>query len=179
MGFTALLLEQRLYRFNSYPNQMPNHISLPLFVSLFLFTACGPDYLFQETREIPNGQWTYADTLDYALAIEDTTEVYSLFLELGHTTSYGFQNLYVRIHTRFPDGQRPAKVVSLELADKAGIWAGDCSNQRCTVRIPLQENAYFNQPGEYLFTIEQFMRQDSLPGVERVAFLVQEAGKKE
>ena len=150
---------------------------LSLLLFLFLTTACGPDYLFQEERTIPNGQWTYADTLDYAINIEDTIAIYNLYLELEHASTYGFQNLYVRIHTRFPDGQRPVKVVSLELADKAGVWAGDCNSKRCAVRIPIQENAYFNQPGDYLFTIEQYMRQDSLPGVESVVFLVEETGR--
>ncbi len=153
---------------------MSIHPFLSLLAFLMLFSACGPNYVYQEEHTIPNSQWTYADTLDYAVRIDDTTTIYNLYLQLEHTTAYGFQNLYIRIHTRFPDGQRPVKVVSLELADKAGVWAGDCNSKRCTLRIPIQENAYFNKPGDYLFTIEQYMRQDSLPGVESLAFLVEE-----
>jgi gliding motility-associated lipoprotein GldH len=142
-----------------------------------LISGCGPDYLYRKNFELPPSGWTYADTLDFPITIEDTTRLYNLDLELRHTREYPFENLYVQIHTNFPGGKRLSRRLSLELADDAGLWQGDCGRHSCKITIPLQQGAFFNVPGEYLFTLEQFMRRDSLPGLESIEFKVEDTGK--
>lgn len=141
-------------------------------------SACGPRYTYDETREIPNGQWAYADSLRYEVAIADTSRIYSLWLTLEHSPDFAWQNLYVRIHTVFPDGRRLSAPLSLELANQGGVWQGECSRKRCRFRAPIQERAYFQMPGQYVFTIEQYMRQSPVPGVERMRFQVEDTGAR-
>lgn len=153
--------------------------SYPLpFVLLLFLTACGPSYLYQETRDLPDVGWTYADSLSFDFTIDDTLSIYNLNVTVDHGTDYPYQNLYVRLHTRFPDGQRLTEQVSLELAGKAGNWLGDCDSEDCSLLIPIQTDAYFNQAGNYRLTIQQFMRRDTLAGVEAVTFGVEDTGKR-
>lgn len=154
---------------------------LHLLIATFLFLiiiSCGPKYAFNETYDINNNQWAYSDSLRFEFAIKDTTAIYNLLLDVKHTTDYSFQNLYTNIHTQFPDGSRLSKPVSLELADKAGIWQGDCNAKTCTLEIPIQEGAYFNQIGKYVITVEQFMRDSVINGVQSITMKVAETGER-
>lgn len=153
------------------------HFFILLFFLLSL-AACGPKYAINKKYDITGGTWTYADSIRFAFDIADTLSLYDLSLGVKHSTSFGYQNLYARISTQFPDGTRLSKPLSLELADKAGIWQGDCNSKTCTIEIPIQEGAYFNQPGKYVITIEQFMRDSVVNGVQSVTLKVAETTKK-
>lgn len=149
-----------------------------LFLAVVLFAACQPKAVLDEKKTFPEGQWRHADTLNFEALIEDTTGRYDLFLDLEHSPDFRNQNMYVKIHTRFPDGQRPGKLVSLELAGKAGDWFGRCNTNRCRLTIPIQTQAFFDKPGTYLFTIEQYTRLDPLPGVMSLGMRIQPSPEK-
>jgi|APTNR8051073442_1049403.scaffolds.fasta_scaffold00482_14 gliding motility-associated lipoprotein GldH len=152
---------------------------LPAALLLALLTACGPGYTYKKTYELdPEQGWTYADTLAYDFEVPDSQRIYNLYLRLNHSTAFPYQNLYVRLHTTFPNGQRISEQVSLELGDKAGQWLGDCNSRRCELLIPIQQGAYFNQTGAYRLVVEQYMRADSLPGLEAVSFLLEQTADK-
>ncbi|MCP3891470.1 MAG: gliding motility lipoprotein GldH [Desulfobulbaceae bacterium] len=140
--------------------------------------ACGPKYEFEQKYELPTQEWAYSDTLDFQFEIEDTLRIYGLYLQIDHSIDYSFQNLYTRIFTKFPTGERINEVVSMELADKAGVWYGKCRGEACSLRIPIQEGAYFDIPGTHVITLEQFMRSDSLPGIHAISFLLEDTGKR-
>lgn len=150
-----------------------------LFLLLMLLLglmACDAGKIVDKTLTIsPDNGWTYPDSLEVAFTVQDTSVLYNLFLTVNHTTDFGYQNLYTRIRTGFPDGEQQTQVLSLELADKAGGWEGKCTGKRCQLEIPLQENAIFSMPGTYTFSIAQFMRQDSLPGVKSIRFRVEKS----
>jgi gliding motility-associated lipoprotein GldH len=144
-----------------------------------LLASCGPATVYEKTYTLEGEQWAYADTLLFDFAIEDTLALYNLYLEVEHSPDFGYQNLYTRIHTQFPSGQRASKILSLELSSKeGGGWLGRCGKQHCRLRIPIQPNAYFDQPGPYAITLEQYMRQSPLPGVKRIAFQLEKTGQQ-
>jgi gliding motility-associated lipoprotein GldH len=143
-----------------------------------LLASCGPSFVYEKQYDIPEGQWAYEDTLRFDFAIEDTLALYNLYLEVEHSDGFGFQNLYTRLHTQFPSGQRASKTLSLELSSKEGLWLGRCGKQQCRLRIPIQEGAFFNEPGPYAISIEQYMRQSPLPGVKSIAFQLEKTGQQ-
>jgi len=143
-----------------------------------LFVSCGPDYIFQEEKEIPNGVWMYKDTLDFKVNITDTSARYDIFLDFRYRDNYANQNLYLQLHTQFPGGLRLHKVASFDLFDEKGESVGRCSGEACSVRMVLQENAYFNKPGDYLITLEQYTRRDSLPGILSVGMALEKKKKE-
>jgi gliding motility-associated lipoprotein GldH len=156
---------------------MPRSFTLLVFL-LVLLSACGPNYLLDETKDIPNGQWTYADSLRFEADIPDTSRIYDLYVSIEHSPDFEWQNLYLRIHTLFPDGQRLSRPVSFELGDQGGAWQGRCNATRCRFRVPMQEGAYFQTPGRYAFTFEQYMRQSPVGGIQRLGFHIVDTGKK-
>ena len=141
-----------------------------LLASLAL-VACGPDVIYERDVPLP-GTWTYADSVSFAYDIPDTSRAYDLQLSLKHTDAFATQNLYARFVTVYPDGRRQSEPVSLELADQAGRWLGDCSGAACELRIPLQDSTRFPLPGTYGLVVHQYMRDEALDGIDGVGLRI-------
>ena len=141
---------------------------------VMLFTSCGPNYIFEETTTIENQAWTYQDTIDFKAEITDTLRIFNLYLYIEHAVDYSHQNVYIQIYTLFPSGQRTKERISIDFADKTGQWYGDCDNEWCQLRIPIQEGAFFNAIGMHTFTIEQYMRVDPLQGIKSISMKIEE-----
>lgn len=145
-------------------------------IFVLLLLGCGPNYILDKKYEIENSEWTYRDTLNFEVNITDSLKIYNLYLQMEHSTDFPRQNMYVRIHTKFPSGKRISEQVSLEMANKAGVWYGNCNREWCRFTLPIQQGAYFDLPGDYEFTVEQYMRIDPLPGLKSLAFKVEDTG---
>ena len=149
-----------------------------LILPAVVFTACGPDYLFEEEKSIQNAQWTYRDTLDFRFNIQDTSALYNLSVAFTYADSFPNQNLYIKFYTKFPDGKRLSKPLSFDLFDPEGKPAGKCSGGSCRTNIPIQQNAFFEKAGEYVITLEQFGRKEALSGIKAVGLTVERTEKK-
>lgn len=149
-----------------------------LAISYLFLTSCGDDFIYEKKLPVANESWSYEDTLSFDFTIEDTTKIYALLLDVTHSPDYGFQNLYVQMHTRYPGGKVEKQVLSLELASPSGIWNGACNGKECTLEIPLLDNAVFSEAGNYRLSIEQYMRQSPLPGVLGMALKIKPVGMR-
>lgn len=139
--------------------------------------ACGPDYIFHEEKDLPEAGWSYRDTVDFKFTISDTSQVYNLYMNFEHADTFSSQNVYLRLYTLFPDGKRLSRVRSFDLYDAAGKSNGKCSGGSCNVELVLQQNAYFNRPGDYVLTLEQYSRREVLPGLRNVGLSIEKAVK--
>lgn len=151
--------------------------------NILIFTAlcvisCEQNLLFEEKKEIPGGVWMYRDTLDFSFTVADTATLYNMYVDFEHTDTFPSQNIYLKLYTRFPDGKRLSRSRSFDFFDAQGESNGQCSGHGCKLRSLLQDNAYFNRPGEYVITLEQFMRRDSLAGIRTVGLAIEKTGKK-
>ncbi len=148
------------------------------FILVLSLAACGPNYLFEEKKAIPNERWAYRDTLDFKFNVPDTTALYNLYVNFVYADSFPNQNIYVKFYTRFPEGKRLSKPLSFDFYDPIGNPAGKCSGGTCSAQIAIQQNAFFEEAGEYTITLEQFGRRDPLPGIKTVGLSVEKVGKK-
>ncbi len=149
-----------------------------ILLSVSLLFACGKPTLVDREFDIPDSGWTYSDTLRWDFEVADTNAIYDLLLTIEHGTDFRYQNCYVRFHTRFPQGEVLTEQVSLELQTQVGQWLGECGSSDCELTIPIQQNAFFNQPGKYTILMEQFMRQDSLPGLASFNLRIEDTEKR-
>lgn len=149
---------------------------LALFFSLL--AACENNFLIEKKLPVQGENWTYADSLRFEFEVTDTSKLYNLFVDFDHASSFPTENIYVRIGTVFPSGKRLLKQRSFLLAGPTGDWLGDCSSGKCSIRIPLQESTFFQETGKYTLIFEQWMRQDSLPGVRAVGLAVEKTEAK-
>lgn len=146
-------------------------------VTLFFLGGCGPQTLIEKRTEIPNAEWTYANRPRFEFEVPDTMKLYNMKLRLTHTDAYAWENLYVKLHTFFPNGQQTEFMKSLSLTEVSGKWLGTGWGSSKTLEIPLIDSFYFTKPGPYALEVEQFMREDSLAGIESVGLVVEDCGK--
>lgn len=151
---------------------------IPALMCTLLLSACGPDYYFEETKTIADARWAYADTLDFRFSVTDTLEAYHIYLDFEYADTFPNQNIYLKLYTRFPDGKRLGKQKSFDLFDTQGKSLGACSGATCRLRTVLQERAFFNKPGDYVITLEQYTRSNPLPGIKAVGLTLEATGVK-
>jgi gliding motility-associated lipoprotein GldH len=149
---------------------MKNIIFLSVLATLLF--SCKKTYWYEGSQKIKNELWRYNDTVKYSFPIKDTSAIYDLYLQVVHDKDYPFQNVYTRIHTLFPNGKKINQVFSLNLYSPDGACKGKCSGNTCTVQIPLQMGAYFENMGSYHIGIEQFMRSDSWAGIQSIGLKI-------
>jgi len=136
-----------------------------LFICIILtIVSCGPTAVYQETNKV-GAEWGYDETMSFVIEVQDTAQLYDLLLQLSHSATFRYQNLYVEITTVYPDGNKVSDVLSLQLANKLGRWSGKCGSENCQVDIVLQEAFRFRQIGAHTITIAQHSREVQLDGI--------------
>lgn len=147
-------------------------------LSLFLFvatvTACSENFVFSAEQSVPAAEWKYADTLGFSIPIADTTKRYNLYLDIQHTASYAYQNIYLNVTTQYPSGKVVSELLPIDFADKTGHWFGDCDMDKCELRVNIQRNAFFNEMGTHRIIFEQYLRENPLSGIQSLALRMEE-----
>ncbi|MFK7932830.1 MAG: gliding motility lipoprotein GldH [Saprospiraceae bacterium] len=143
-------------------------------LSILFFSACSENFVYSEKQVISNTEWTYADTLAFAIPIADTTKKYNLYLDIQHTTDYPYQNIYMNVTTEYPSGKRVTELLPIDFADKTGQWYGDCNAESCQLRVNIQQRAFFNEIGTHRIVFEQYLREDPLRGMQSMALRMEE-----
>ena len=136
--------------------------------SLLILTgliSCNQDVLVSQEWKWDQQQWITGDAKSMTIEAVDTTTQYAMDLDLNWDKSFGYENLYIRTLTKFPSGKEVTSVTSLELEESDGTWAGDCSGKSCSLTFPLQKVFTFPEVGTYSWSIEPYMRVDTVKGI--------------
>ncbi|MCE2788279.1 MAG: gliding motility lipoprotein GldH [Saprospiraceae bacterium] len=133
--------------------------------------SCNSDVLYEQ-EERPGNPWKSDQILTYKYEVTDTIHPYDIVLKVHHSDTFAYENLYVKIATFFPKGDSIVSPLSLELADDQGNWQGKCKSGNCETTIVMSQAAYYPQTGIYKLQLEQFSREDELPGIESIQIIV-------
>jgi gliding motility-associated lipoprotein GldH len=152
-----------------------------IFILLALVTimGCNESYIVEETTTFENQTWSYSDTISYTFENKDTLKRYGFYLDITYDEAYYYQNIYLKIHTKYPSGKRITDQLGIDLAEKSGKSKGKCSGGNCTVPIVLIENVKLQELGNHTLTFEQFTREENLEGIKKLTFKVAELTKSE
>ncbi len=145
---------------------------LAFLLAAVLLSSCGERAKFSNSVEFPEGIWNYEDKFENVFEVPDTSGRFNLVLDIIHSREYPFQNVYVNIHTYFPDDTVVTDLLSIDFADRAGAWHGNCRGDHCNLRVFLQQNIKFREAGKYRVVFEQFTRREDLAGINRMEFKV-------
>ena len=145
---------------------------LSIIIILFTFYACSEEAFYSSKTTFNEGGWTYADTLSFDLTISDTSSIYSMDLMIGHLKEYSYENIYLNVTTDFPTLNSRNELLNIQVADKKGMWLGDCSSKSCLLDVVMLDNFKFPEPGNYSFKFEQSTRTDSLQGIQSVGLII-------
>ncbi|MBI5859002.1 MAG: gliding motility lipoprotein GldH [Sphingobacteriales bacterium] len=131
--------------------------------------SCNTIDLYEKSVAIPGHSWKSSFKPSFAFTIKDTSSAYKLFIVLRHNDKYNFNNIYINLHVKRPGVDSVNKAqYDLTLATNEKGWLASGMDDIYEHRIPLtpdDQPVYFRKPGDYLFTIEQVMREDPLNNV--------------
>ncbi len=132
---------------------------------LLTLWSCEPTPYYQKLQKLDSMAWSTEQVIDFTTTIEDVATPYELQLVIDHQQDYRYENIYFKIITSFPDREAKEEQLTVNLADKKGIWVGNCSGDNCKCKVFLLDNFKFSTPGEYNFQIGQYTREENLAGI--------------
>lgn len=139
-----------------------------------LLTACDPDRVFEENTDFPNSSWDVQKKPAFTFAISDTAARYDVYFNVRYASMYSYYNLYLQASLSGPAGLvAPPRLHQMLLLDpKTGEPKGKGTGDIYDLQALALPNQRFSKPGNYTITLEQYMRQDQLPGLMAVGVRV-------
>jgi gliding motility-associated lipoprotein GldH len=142
-----------------------------VFLCLISLWACqNSKTVYEDIKTVPYN-WTKNDDLIFDFVAEDTISPYSFSIFLKHNTFYQWQNLFLFLDTKYPDGSVSRDTLECMLAETSGRWLGKTSSKSKEI-IYLLKKVTFPQQGEYQFVIKQGMRDEKLQNIENVGIII-------
>ena len=138
---------------------------------VFSLLSCTNNFLFKADKEIKDG-WHADSTIVFQFNISDTTNVFYSEINIRHTISYPFQNLFVFIHSTTPDGQTTTDTLECVLADIMGKWKAKGVGDIIDFTQIYKDSIVFKTKGKYKISIEQAMRYGELPSIKSLKEIV-------
>jgi gliding motility-associated lipoprotein GldH len=130
----------------------------PLLMVCLACWSCDPKGYFSEYQSLPESGWANSFQPEFLVDIEDTAQVFNMQVMFRHAPDYPFQNLYVLLHTSFPNQKHITDTLTLFLFDAKGKPLGSCMGDLCDVQFMYRKGVKFPEKGRYSFKIEQRMR---------------------
>ncbi len=145
-----------------------------------LLSGCDPQRVYEDNVELKSKTgdpyvWDVQQRPTFTFVITDTAALYDVYFNVRNAAGYGFYNLYLKHSLTGPDGRpaSPALLHQVLLLDPKtgqprGKGTGDIFDHQ-VLALPRQR---FVRPGSYQLTLEQYMRQNQLPGIMAVGVRV-------
>ncbi|MDR1459113.1 MAG: gliding motility lipoprotein GldH [Bacteroidales bacterium] len=143
---------------------------------LSTYSCDDSQYLFRENTSIENETWFVNNQIPFRFTVTDTQEIYKIGFNIRYTNDYPMQNIYVFLHTVFPNGMRTHDTIDIDLFSLEGKPLGKGKKT-----IELQKyfsRVQFPVAGQYTMSLEQAMRIDSLPGMVSMGLYIAQQKKQ-
>lgn len=130
-----------------------------------LMTSCSTNALYDESVVIPDAKWDNENIPYFNVTVDDTLTDYAFYMSIRHLENYRYSNLYVFMHTEFPNGNVTHDTIECVLAAPDGRWMGKGSGNMYYAKVLLNPSLRFPLKGDYHFELEQAMREKELKGI--------------
>lgn len=144
-----------------------------VFIVALCVTSCTDTAVLDENVAIANHAWRYEDQPELTAHIVDVTKPYNIYLNLRHTPDYTYSNVFILLHQCQPDGRDTTERLELTLAEPDGRWLGRGNGSVYTHQHLIRESIRFPDTGNYVFTLEQNMRENPLREITDVGIRVE------
>lgn len=144
---------------------------------LSFMISCGDQPQYEKVYSFKNKTWEQDVKPVYAINILDLNKEYDFTLSLRTTTDYKYNNLWVFMKTKAPDGTIAREPFEIKITNPDGSWIGNKTGT--IVETPL----YFKRrkmplKGKYVFTLEQGVTESEIDEVLDLGLRVEIAKEK-
>jgi gliding motility-associated lipoprotein GldH len=148
---------------------------LPTAAAIFALCLCACDgsRVYERYSAMPTEGWHKDSCAVFDVYISDTATLNNLYINLRHTSSYPFCNIYLFVKATAPSGVFTCDTVEYMLADLYGRWYGKGFSRIVDNRLAFRKFVRFPHEGVYRFEVQQGMRMDVLPHVINVGLRIE------
>ncbi|MFC6998506.1 gliding motility lipoprotein GldH [Rufibacter roseus] len=146
-----------------------------LFCLIGLLTSCDANRVYEENQDIKESLWPIDLAPSFTFEIADTTAQYNVYFNVRNALQYPFYNLYLRHYLIGPDGKQISSALHemLLMDPKTGEPRGSGAGDLFDHRFRALKNIRFERSGTYKLILNQYMRQDPLPGIMSIGVRVE------
>jgi gliding motility-associated lipoprotein GldH len=141
------------------------------------FTSCNKSVVYSKYQSFKENEWFAKDKAVFEVDITDTKSLSNISLMVRHADGYPYNNLFLFVKTKYPDGKVLSDTMEIILANQKGEWQGSGAGDIFDLKIPIKKNVRFVLPGKYEFSFEQGMRVDPLPLIMDLGFEIEKSEK--
>jgi gliding motility-associated lipoprotein GldH len=146
---------------------------------LILFLSCSNENtILNEYLDIPDSKFSFLDTINFQVEIDDTINNHDVFLQLRTSTDYKWSNMFVFSDIEFPNGKTRSDTFQIFITNKKGHWKGNKSGAMVNFNHYLYKNIKFPIKGKYQFKFNQAMRDTVLNDVISLGLKITKPNKK-
>ncbi len=154
---------------------LKNKPSFLLVVLMLFLASCNNNVVFTKYQTFKDNEWFAKDKAVFDLEITDTQTLNNISLMIRHADSYPYNNLFLFVTTKYPDGKVLTDTMEVILSNSKGEWLGSGAGDIYDFKVPIKKNVRFPLGGKYQFTFEQAMRVDPLPMVMDFGFEIEKS----
>lgn len=145
---------------------------------VFLLFSCDKKRVFDDYKSVENS-WDKDSLVTFHLPKLDSKKEYNLFLNLRANNDYPFNNIFLIVSMKYPDGITKVDTLEYKMADAEGNLLGDGFSDVKESKLVYKERAKF-KAGKHKVTIKHAARQtgkvtgvDKLEGITEVGFRIE------
>ncbi len=146
----------------------------------FIIVSCDSNRVYEKNAEFSDRTWKIAEPVSFEFQIKDATKKYNLLMDVRNSIEYPYARLFVIYDLKANSSSLSKELISVYLFDQktgkpfgtSGI--GDIYDHQ----FPVLKNYTFKKPGNYRMDFQQFMRQDTIPGILAIGLRVEDAASK-
>lgn len=131
--------------------------------------SCGKSEIYSEVVEFTDSQMVWDKNTNFEFKLNGEKQLMS-YLHIQHNNMYPYQNIYFFSEVKYPNGAVKKDTLQYMLAKPSGEWLG--SGMGASKQMYLHYPLDLSQQGTYNVSIKQAMREDTLVGIEKLAFSI-------
>ncbi|MBE0661615.1 MAG: gliding motility lipoprotein GldH [Bacteroidales bacterium] len=150
-----------------------------LLVLAVVITSCNDNAYYEEIKPVEGELWDMRDIKEFSVNVDNSEASYRLIFTVRNTTDYAYSNLYLFFTTTYPDQEITRDTIECLLADRSGQWLGKGVGKIRESRFLIKDRMNFPDTGNYIFTLEQAMRDETLPGIADIGIRIENIAQAE
>ncbi|MEO8760998.1 MAG: gliding motility lipoprotein GldH [Bacteroidia bacterium] len=146
------------------------------FFTVCILASCNKNVVFSKYERIEETKgWPAKQLINFETEMTDTNQLYDVYINVRNAETYPFKNLFMFLHTTYPNGTISLDTIECVLASEQGHWLGKGLGDLYDNTILFKKNARFKHAGKYKFAFEQVMRYGNKNEIDPL-FLIMDIG---
>lgn len=140
-------------------------------VTCILFSCKYKVGYYEKTAAVPEHSWSSKFRPNFTVEILDTAAAYNIYVVVRHSDAYHYNNLWINFTSIAPGSVAETQKLNLKLGDNTK-WLGSSMDDIVDHRILVNRNPVKLKAGNYIFMLENIMREDPLTEILNVGVRV-------